>query len=77
MLLPTARERLARRRQAPQVEAPVEVARGANATAASSTVNAHGVAFYNRLLDLLEARGIEPYVTIYHWDLPQALQTSL
>ena len=50
---------------------------GANATAASSTVIAKGVAFYNRLLDLLDASGIEPYVTIYHWDLPQALQTSV
>ena len=50
---------------------------GANATHSSSTVNPAGVRFYTTLLDLLDARGIEPYVTIYHWDLPQALQASL
>jgi beta-glucosidase len=36
--------------------------------------NPAGVAFYDRLLDGLLSRGIEPTVTLYHWDHPQALE---
>jgi beta-glucosidase len=40
----------------------------------SGTLNARGLAFYDRLVDALLAAGIEPFATLYHWDLPQALQ---
>lgn len=39
-------------------------------------VNEAGLDFYDRLVDALLARDIEPYVTLYHWDLPQALEDA-
>jgi beta-glucosidase len=37
-------------------------------------VNRAGVDFYSRLVDELLAAGIKPWLTLYHWDLPQALE---
>ena len=37
-------------------------------------INPRGLDFYDRLIDALLARGITPWVTLFHWDLPQALE---
>lgn len=38
------------------------------------TPNPEGIAFYSQLVDELLAAGITPWLTLYHWDLPQALE---
>ncbi len=40
----------------------------------TKTVNPAGIAFYHRLIDQCLAMGIEPWITLYHWDLPYALE---
>ncbi|GAA6204918.1 GH1 family beta-glucosidase [Thalassotalea sp. SU-HH00458] len=40
------------------------------------TVNQEGMKFYIDLLDELNAQGIKPFVTLYHWDLPQYLEDN-
>ena len=38
--------------------------------------NQPGVDFYNRMVDALLKAGVQPYCTLFHWDLPQALQDT-
>lgn len=39
----------------------------------TGTINTEGLRYYDRLVDGCLDRGIEPWITLYHWDLPQAL----
>jgi beta-glucosidase len=43
-------------------------------SAGRGAANEPGLAFYDRLVDGLLAAGIEPWLCLYHWDLPQTLQ---
>lgn len=40
----------------------------------TGAINQKGFAYYDALVDLLLKNGITPYVTLYHWELPQALE---
>jgi beta-glucosidase len=40
----------------------------------TGTINQKGLDYYNRVVDTCLQAGIEPWVTLYHWDLPQALE---
>ncbi len=39
----------------------------------TGTINAAGLDFYDRLVDELLAAGVDPWLTLFHWDYPQAL----
>jgi beta-glucosidase len=39
-------------------------------------VNPAGIGFYDRLVDELLAQGVDPWLTLYHWDLPQELEDA-
>jgi beta-glucosidase len=42
-----------------------------------SKINEKGLDFYRSVIDALLEKGIRPFVTLFHWDLPQALQSSI
>lgn len=42
----------------------------------TGAVNQAGIDFYHRVIDACLEAGLEPYVTLYHWDLPQAIENK-
>ena len=42
----------------------------------TGTVNQAGIDYYNRVIDYCIKQGIAPWITIYHWDLPQVLEAK-
>jgi len=42
----------------------------------TGTVNQAGLAYYHRIIDACLELGLEPFITLYHWDLPQALEAK-
>ncbi len=44
--------------------------------AQGDTPNPAGLDFYSRMIDGMLARGLQPWITLYHWDLPQSLQDA-
>jgi beta-glucosidase len=44
--------------------------------AGTGAVNAKGIDFYHRVIDKCLSAGVEPWITIYHWDMPQVLEAQ-
>ncbi|CAN6453732.1 unnamed protein product [Victoria cruziana] len=42
----------------------------------SGGINNVGIAYYNNLINQLLSKGLKPFITIFHWDLPQALESE-
>ena len=42
----------------------------------TGNINQAGIDYYNRVIDYCLKQGIEPWLTVYHWDLPQALENK-
>ena len=40
----------------------------------TGAVNQAGIDFYNKVIDYCLAKGVTPWLTLYHWDLPQVLE---
>ncbi|CBI24828.3 unnamed protein product, partial [Vitis vinifera] len=40
----------------------------------SGRINKEGINFYNNLINELQSKGLQPYVTLFHWNLLQALE---
>jgi len=68
----SGRGRRAHEKHGPQ-QLPVLVALGSHTSDGTGVVNPRGLSFYDRLVDSLLACGIEPFVTLFHWDMPSAL----